>query len=133
MLLTDWGDYGNARLSERVCQLGFVARLVAFAARKVQVSLAVRASLRSLAAAGPNSVDTAAFDARVAALEAVRARLPAVRIEFQAVWLRHARRSEIHLTLEAFDALDARFGFALEWQRGREDLRRLAELGGSPP
>jgi hexosaminidase len=73
---------------------GFVARLVAFAAAK------------ALEARQHQSVES---------LERDRARAAALRSEFESVRLRHARRSEIHLTLQHFDALDNAHAAASAW------------------
>ena len=58
-------------------------------------------------------------------------RAMALRDEFEARWLHHARRAEIDLTLRHFDALlhgsEPRVVF---WEEGREQLRSLADLAG---
>ena len=83
---------------------GFTARLIAFAATKVLVAQQLRETLGALAhraeaAARANAL--ARLDQDIAALAAGRARVPALRSEFEACWLRHARPSEIQLTLGA--------------------------------
>jgi hexosaminidase len=82
---------------------GFMARLTAFAAtRALHSRLAVR-------------------DDSFAALTRHRATLAAFRSEYESCWLRHARRSEIRLTLEHFDAADRAYREALAWlQDGRD-------------
>lgn len=102
----------------------FVARLIAFAASKVLLSQRLRRTLRSL----PDPVNDLArsnglaqLDADIAALRVSRSQLAALAREFELCWLRHARRSEIHLTLDRFAALDRRYEAALAWldrQRG---------------
>ena len=139
---------------------GFIARLIAFAAHKVRISRELRETLRVLAEHPSPSAGLSRLDEGIAALTAVRDGLPAVRSEFETVWLRHARRSEIHLILQHFDALDARYGVALGWlgeqraryaageqldaevatyapgpyfplwEQGRAELRRLVDLVG---
>lgn len=82
---------------------GFMARLTAFAATK-----ALHSRLEDR-------------DARLAELARDRATLAAFRSEFESCWLRHARRSEIHLTLEHFDAADRAYAKAIGWlQENRE-------------
>ena len=109
----------------------FMARLTALAATKAQSS---------------RITDT---DQKIAALTRDRATLATFRLEFESRWLRHARRSEIHLTLEHFDAADRAYASALAWlHEGRDPaayepeafaplweqsfaaLRDLAELAG---
>jgi hypothetical protein len=92
---------------------GFVARLIAFTADKLL--------------GGPD-------------LDADHRRAAALREEFEAVWLRHARRAEIDFILGHFDALlrsydDAIAGRpaesrALLWEQGFVELRKLADLAG---
>ncbi|GBD21189.1 Beta-hexosaminidase [bacterium HR28] len=103
----------------------FAARLVAFAAEKLQASQELRALLRQL----PHPADPAAradgltaLDRAIARLGTHRARLAALRDEFAACWLRHARRGGMDQTLNRFAALDQRYQDALNWlraQRGR--------------
>ena len=99
--------------------LGFTARLVMFASRKGQHSKRLHAALAALTG---DEDGLARLDTEIAALEHDRASLPAVRAEFEAVWLRHARRSEIHKTLDHFDALIHAYDSSLAWlhdQRAR--------------
>lgn len=103
----------------------FAARLVAFAAEKLRASQELRRLLRQL----PDPADPTAradgltrLDSAVARLAAQRGRLASLSAEFEAGWLRHARRSEIHQTLDRFAALDRRYQAALDWlsaQRAR--------------
>jgi hexosaminidase len=79
---------------------GFMARLAAFAADK------------ALHARSPN----------LAALTGDRATLRALRSEFESVWLRHARRSEIQLTLNHFDATDRAYSRAIAWLQTSRDI-----------
>ena len=142
---------------------GFTARLIAFAATKVLVSQHLRETLGALAhrAAGPARAEAlVGLDADIAALVAAAARVPGLRSEFETCWLRHARPSEIRLTLAHFDALErgyatalawlsqqrARYAsgepidaeaasytpsrFALLWEQGQAELRTLADLAG---
>jgi hexosaminidase len=118
---------------------GFTARLVAFAAAKALAAQKFRES-------------PAALPDAVATLTAQRATAAALRTEFESCWLRHARRSEIHLTLEHFDALDQSYAdglawlnergadanlstytprpFAILWEQGQAELRDLARRAG---
>jgi hypothetical protein len=82
----------------------FMARLAAFAADK-----ALHARLEDR-------------DQRIAALTRDRATLVALRAEFESCWLRHARRSEIHLTLEHFDMADRAYAEALAWLQEDRDV-----------
>ncbi|MCX7622354.1 MAG: beta-N-acetylhexosaminidase, partial [Thermomicrobium sp.] len=95
----------------------FVARLVLFAAEKLRASQRIRQELRALG--GMPGTDRAQalarLDRALAVLGEQRARLAALAAEFEAVWLRHARRSEIQQTLDRFAALDRRYAAALAW------------------
>lgn len=109
----------------------FAARLVAFAAEKLQASQELRALLHQL----PDPADPAArdegltrLDRAAARLAAQRSRLAALRAEFEAGWLRHARRSEIQQTLDRFAALDHRYQKALEWL----NAQRASYAAGGP-
>jgi hexosaminidase len=82
---------------------GFMARLVAFAAHKIETS---RVS-------DP--------EVRLRRLEQDRRSLRACRLEFEERWLAHARRSEIHLTLAHFDATDQAYANAMAWLRTGAD------------
>jgi hexosaminidase len=111
---------------------GFMARLVAFAATRAQHS----------------RLDDPAE--KLAALTRDRTTLAALRSEFEVCWLRHARRSEIHLTLAHFDAADRAYASAIAWldagreagaytpepitplwEQGSAELRKLAEVAGA--
>jgi hypothetical protein len=92
---------------------GFMARLVAFSATKLMHTRQLQADLAK---------GNTRLAEHVAVLEADRARVLAFRAEFELCWLRHARRSEIHLTLAHFDALVRSYDTALGWladQRAR--------------
>jgi hypothetical protein len=125
--ISAWATLPDADLRH---DYGFVARLVAFAAAKAQLTQEI----------GRGS-------ATIAALEAHQARIPALRAEFEERWLESARRSEIHLTLRHFDLLSQSYAKALEWLRnpvgayeplatpllweqGRAEIRKLTELTG---
>jgi hypothetical protein len=100
---------------------GFTARLIAFAASKALLAQAIRRDVASLPAA-PSPDSLAKLDGALAALSADRDRLRALRTEFETCWLRHARRSEIRLTLEHFDVLQRDYAGAIGWveaQRSR--------------
>ena len=126
--------------------LGYVARLAAFAAFKTLRAQELRETLES---GSSNALDEAR-----AALAADRELVSALRSEFETVWLGHARRSEIQFVLDHFDALDQRYADALGWiaeqrpgatadvsaysprpaailwEQGRAELRKLAEVAG---
>lgn len=140
---------------------GFTARLIGFAATRVLVAQHLRETLGGLAhraEGGARAEALAQLDKDIAALRAGRARAPALRAEFEACWLRHARRSEIGLTLQHFDRLERGYDdalawldeqrsryaagesvdadvvtytpspFALLWEQGVQELHKLAEL-----
>lgn len=101
----------------------FTARQIAFAASKVLLGQRIRETLRTLPEDGRvDGAGLARLDEAIAALTAVRAALPALVAEFEARWLRHARPSEIHLTLDRYARLGQRCDAALAWlgeQRAR--------------
>jgi hypothetical protein len=103
--ISAWAVLSDERLRQ---DFGFTARLIVFAASKALLAREVRATL-----AAPG--DLVRFDAAIASLAAARDRVPALRSEFETCWLRHARRSEIHLTLEHFEVLLRDYGYALAW------------------
>lgn len=97
----------------------FTARQIAFAASKVLLGQRIRETLRTVPEDGAG---LARLDEAIAALTAVRTALPALVAEFEARWLRHARPSEIHLTLDRYARLGQRCDAALAWlgeQRAR--------------
>jgi len=104
---------------------GFTARLLAFMASKLHATRQLQLHLRTLPeiAEGQKRGEwLSRLDAHVTALADSRARARALRAEFEICWLRHARRSEIGLTLKQFDALDRSYQDALAWvteQRAR--------------
>jgi len=108
----------------------FVARLVLFAAEKLRASQRIRQELRECA--GPRGADRsealATLDRAIAAFSDQRQRLAALTVEFEAVWLRHARRSEIRQMLDRFAALDTRYAAALAWLA---EQRQRVESGQS--
>jgi hypothetical protein len=106
----------------------FTARLVAYAAEKVLHSQAVRQALQALPDAGDRAAGLARLDAAIAGLRADEAALPALVAEFTAGWLRHARPSEMRLTLDRFAALGARYEAALAWLAEQ----RAAYAAGGP-
>jgi hypothetical protein len=96
----------------------FSARLVLFACAKLRTSQELRRLLADLPdAPQPAQRDSALapLASAIARLRAQHARLPALVAEFEAVWLRHARRSEIQQMLDRFAALDRRYRSALDW------------------
>jgi hexosaminidase len=97
----------------------YSTRAMNHAARKVLVSGNIRADLAS------GADDLAARMRRGAAdLVALDAELVALREDFEAQWMRRARRSEISITLDYFDGLRSRYAAAREWlleQAGRID------------
>ena len=76
----------------------FTARQIAFAAEKTLLGRRIRQTPRSLADGeddGDRADGLARLDAAIAELALVRDTAPALAAEFEARWLRHARRSEI--------------------------------------
>jgi hypothetical protein len=95
--------------------LGFTAAQICFAAAKVETTRAMRAVLNEMETGDPGPETLARFDTVVEALRTQRAALPAMVREFEARWLAHARPSEIHVNLNRFAALIARYDVALTW------------------
>jgi hypothetical protein len=145
--ISAWSTISDASLRY---DYGFTSRLIAFAASKLLRTQRLQAALRA----------KAPLDAEIEALEADRARGLALRAEFETCWLRHARRSEIDLTLRQFKALEGSYdragawlttqqtrsasgepvdselssyqaeSVAFLWEQGLNELRRLAEVAG---
>ena len=122
----------------------FTARMIAFAASKALLARQIRDALFS----GDGSRLQTDVDTLRAHAEYARG----LRREFECVWLRHARRSEIQLTLDHFDALQRDYAHAINWltnepsadlstynpppyprlwERGQSELRTLATLAGA--
>lgn len=101
----------------------FTVREIVFGVDKTRLGQRIRATLRALVSdeAPPREEGLARLDGLLAELAAVRAELPALVEEFEARWLRHARRSEIHLTLDRFTALAGRCDAALAWLQAQRD------------
>ncbi|HEX5506141.1 MAG TPA: glycoside hydrolase family 20 zincin-like fold domain-containing protein [Thermomicrobiales bacterium] len=101
----------------------FTVREIVFGVDKTRLGQRIRATLRALAADGapPREEGLARLDGLLVELAAVRAAVPALAAEFEARWLRHARRSEIHLTLDRFTALAGRCDAALAWLQAQRD------------
>ena len=97
---------------------GFTARLIEFAASRTLLAQDIRRTLASLPAP-PSPDGLAQLDEALARLVVDRSLVPALRAEFEQCWLRHARRSEIHLTLEHFDVLQRDYDDAVAWLRGQ--------------
>ena len=131
--------------------LGYVARLTAFAASKTLHAQELRETLEAGSADAVEQARTTLTDDREL--------VPALRSEFEATWLRHARRSEIQFVLDHFDTLSQHYAAALTWldeqrsgarvdvdsytprpsailwEQGLAELRKLAEVAGDslPP
>jgi hexosaminidase len=117
---------------------GFTARLISFAASRALLGQDIRISLATILAGPPSPAGLARLDEALARLESDRALVPALRAEFEQSWLRHARRSEIHLTLEHFDVLRRDYDDAVAWlgdQRARYAAGQPvdADLAGYAP
>ena len=97
--------------------LQFAARQIELAAQKVLLGQRIRQVLQS--ARSPAELDRV-----IDALAAMREAWPPLVAEFEARWLRQARRSQIDLTLDRFARTRQRFDAALEWLREQRD--RLA-------
>ncbi len=108
---------------------GFTARLIAFAAGKAQTARRLGETLSG----GGATDQRAVLDEGVAALTDGRARAAALRSEFESCWLRHARRSEIQLTLAHFDALDCAYADALAWLREQRSLAAAVDVATYSP
>jgi hypothetical protein len=104
----------------------YSTRAMSYAARKVLASGRIRAAL---AAGGDDLVTHLRLG--VDELAALDAELVALKTEFEALWLRRARRSEIGISLGYFDGLRDRYAAAREWLTeaiGRLETGQDAEL-----
>jgi hexosaminidase len=106
---------GSVRDDEMRHDLGFTVAQICFATEKVETTRTLRAVLNEMETGDPGPETLARFDRIVGALQGQRAALPALVREFEARWLAHARRSEIHVNLDRFAALAARYDAALAW------------------
>lgn len=98
--------------------LGFAASQIRFAVEKVETTRAIRALLNELASQpSPTQQGRDRFDGLIATVEKQRDALPAMIEEFQERWLASARLSEIHVNLDRFERLQARYEVALAWLR----------------
>jgi len=113
-----WATLPDPALRHDYC---FTARLIDFAATKTLRGQATRATLRDLASEADRTIALARLDAAIDTLAGSAAEIPALVAEFEAVWLRHARRSEIGLTLDRYTALAARCELALDWLREQRE------------
>ncbi len=96
-------------------ELSFVAAQVAFVADKLALTRDLRAALAADADMTP----------WLAALRVQRARLAALRDEFEALWLAVSKRSEIQFTLDHYDRALARHDAALAWlTAGNRDVTK---------
>ena len=112
-----WAGLPNADLRH---DYGFSARLILFAAEKVMLTQRIHSSLVETGASA-----RAALEDALRALGAMREVLPALRAEFELCWLRHARRSEIDLTLRHFDRLLEAFDEAVAWLEQRREAQTV--------
>jgi hypothetical protein len=95
-------------------EYGFAARMVALAASKALYTQSIRQLLRDLS--HRSSIDALArLDASLVDLRSGQQALAALRMEFEQVWLRQARRSEIQRTLTHFEAADRHYVNAVSW------------------
>ena len=94
--------------------LQFAARQIELAAQKVLLGQRIRQVLQSVRS-------PAELDQVMDALAALREAWPPLVAEFEARWLRQARRSQIDLTLDRFERTRQRFDAALEWLREQRD------------
>ena len=99
----------------------FTARLIDFAATKTLRGQEIRATLRALADEADRDIALTKLGTAIDALAESAAEIPALVAEFEAVWLRHARRSEIGQTLDRYTALAARCELALGWLREQQE------------
>ena len=101
----------------------FSAYQMLYAAQKVQWGQTIRATLHELTQQGAPSADgVARLDAQIAELARLRAALPAMVAEFEHLWLRQARRSEININIDRYAALMTRFDVALDWLHEQRDV-----------
>lgn len=103
-------------------ELLFTVSQMVYAARKVELGQAIRATLHDLAGAAPDPAGLARLEEQIAALAQLRAALPAMSSEFEQIWLVSAQRSEIGINLDRYQALLARFDAALDWLRHQRDV-----------
>jgi hypothetical protein len=102
--------------------LGFTVAQLLFATEKIETTRAIRALLADLASqAAPTDAGRARLDALLANFRRQRDALPGLVQEFETRWLAHSRRSEIHINLDRFAALQARYDAALTWLKAQRD------------
>jgi hypothetical protein len=104
-------------------EMAFVAKLTAYAARKVALSKEIRRGFRELPS------DREACVVRLAryaeSINELDAELDPLIEEFEELWLLRARRSEIEISLKHFSKLRERFSAAASWlERQLNALRR---------
>lgn len=107
-------------------EMAFSARLIAYAADKVQLGQRLQARWPELC---NDAVCLAELNGYVARLVILKEQLAAFRVEFERLWLARARRSEIEVSLGHYDRALARFDAAIAWlQSQRAALATGGEL-----
>jgi hypothetical protein len=95
------------------------ADMMIYAAHKVRTSQAIRDDLAILAE-GAEEGEERLLEA-ISALRDLDAELVQLKQDFEAIWLRRARRAEISITLDHFSGLRERYAWAQEWLEERLD------------
>ena len=103
-------------------EMASAANLTAYAARKVALSQDIRQALRD------PDLDGDRLNRYIRALAAQDAELEQLRAEFEALWLKRARPSEIHVALGYYAGLRVRYRAAVNWL----EEQRKALLAGRP-
>jgi hexosaminidase len=104
-------------------EMASAARLTAYAACKVTLSLEIRQGLHD------SDLDAGKIGEYILALKTLDIELEQLRAEFEALWFARARRSEIHVALGYYAGLRVRYRAAIEWlEQQRQSLLRGGEV-----
>jgi hexosaminidase len=104
-------------------EMASAARLTAYVARKVTLSLEIRQGLRD------PGLDADKIGEYILALKTLDIKLEQLRAEFEALWFARARRSEIHVALGYYAGLRVRYRAAIEWlEQQRQSLLRGGDV-----
>ncbi|MBM3188511.1 MAG: beta-N-acetylhexosaminidase [Chloroflexi bacterium] len=107
----------ESRDPESVEEIVYSARMMAYAARKVQTTQAVRADLEGLAKGQGDARRT--LQRAWETLRALDLELAELTEAFRAVWLRRAQQSEMEITLGHFAGVRGRYVAAQRWLEER--------------
>ncbi len=121
------GALSGSRAPLTIEEMIYSAYMMAYAAKKVRTSQSIRKDLAALAQ-GAEQAEGRLCEA-ISALRDLDAELVQLKQEFEAIWLRRARRAEISITLDHLAALRERYARAQEWLEER--LEQL-EAGQTP-